>query len=230
MKTKASTLTPRMLSDFCEKRLAPVLSEEVVKRLHQYMGELLAQQEYPPYRGAGVDLTAVAETLSLDLNILKPQKAQITPVFDAIARAVAEGRLREGVPSRQRSIRREEAGSAVITQTKRAPNSGKGPGRQRRPVIEFPDPLFTEWDEPDSFGAALRLHASRHGETTYHLFDAVVRPKDGVNRSTVISWGRGTKMPRAAISLGSRLIDRQSQKMTVAARATAERKVFAHRS
>jgi hypothetical protein len=31
-------------------------------------------------------------------------------------------------------------------------------------------------------------------------------------------------------ALGSRLIDRQSQKMTVAARATAERKVFAHRS
>ena len=30
--------------------------------------------------------------------------------------------------------------------------------------------------------------------------------------------------------LGSRLIDLQSQKMTVAARATAERKVFAHRS
>ena len=33
-----------------------------------------------------------------------------------------------------------------------------------------------------------------------------------------------------AAPLGSRLIDRQSQKMTVAARATAERKVFAHRS
>ena len=30
--------------------------------------------------------------------------------------------------------------------------------------------------------------------------------------------------------LGSRLIDFQSQKMTVAARATAERKVFAHQS
>ena len=63
MKTKASTLTPRMLSEFCDKRLAPVLPEEVVKRLHQYMGELLAQQEYPPYRGAGLDLTAVAERL-----------------------------------------------------------------------------------------------------------------------------------------------------------------------
>jgi hypothetical protein len=32
------------------------------------------------------------------------------------------------------------------------------------------------------------------------------------------------------LALGSRLIDRQSQKMTVAASATAERKVFAHRS
>ena len=51
MKTKASTLTPRMLSEFCDKRLAPVLPEEVVKRLHHYLGELLARKEYPPRRG-----------------------------------------------------------------------------------------------------------------------------------------------------------------------------------
>jgi chromosome condensin MukBEF complex kleisin-like MukF subunit len=70
MKAKASTLIPRMLSDFCAKRLAPVLPEEVVKRLHQYMGELPAQLEYPSYCGAGVDLTALAETLSLDISIL----------------------------------------------------------------------------------------------------------------------------------------------------------------
>ena len=34
----------------------------------------------------------------------------------------------------------------------------------------------------------------------------------------------------AVIALGSRLIDRQSQNMTVAASATAERKTFGHRS
>ena len=143
----------------------------------------------------------MAESLSLDLGLLKAQKAQITPIFDAIARAVAEGRLRAGVPSRQRSIRKEEAGSGSPPRAKIALHSRKGPGLQRWPVIEFPEPLFTEWDEPDSFGAALRLHASRHGETTYHLFEAVVRPEDGVNRSTLISWGRGTRLPRAAISL-----------------------------
>ena len=35
---------------------------------------------------------------------------------------------------------------------------------------------------------------------------------------------------KAETLLGSRLIDRQSQNMTVAARATAERKVLAHLS
>lgn len=116
-----------------------MLPEEVVKRLHHCTGELMAQQEYPPYRGAGLDLTAVAETLSLDLNILELQKAQITPVFDAIARAVADGKLRAGVPPRQRSIRREEAGSGAKPSTETAPQSRKAPRRQRRPVIEFPN-------------------------------------------------------------------------------------------
>lgn len=52
-----------------------------------------------------------------------------------------------------------------------------------------------------TFGEALQLHARRHGETIYHLYNAVVRPEDGVNRSTLTSWGRGKKVPRAAISL-----------------------------
>jgi hypothetical protein len=46
-------LTPRLLSEFCDTRLARVLPEEGVKRLNHSMGELLAPQEYPPYRGAG---------------------------------------------------------------------------------------------------------------------------------------------------------------------------------
>lgn len=94
MKTKASTLTPRMLSEFCEKRLAPTMPGEVVKTLHQYMVDLLAREEYPPYRGAGLDLTALAQMLSIDRVLLLAQKAQLRPVFDAIARHVAEARLR----------------------------------------------------------------------------------------------------------------------------------------
>lgn len=204
MKTKASTLTPRMLSEFCEKRLAPALPREVVKTLHQYMCELLAREEYPPYRGAGLDLMALAQMLSIDRGLLLAQKAQLRPVFDAIARHVAEARLRSGLPARRTRLSAEAAATVSQptpprTKTSRPPRNSTG--RPPRPVIEFPVPLFTTWDEPENFGSALRLHASRHGETIYHLYDAVVRPEDGVNRSTLISWGRGKKLPRAAISL-----------------------------
>ena len=204
MKTKASTLTSRMVSEFCAKRLAPVLPEEVVQTLQRYMVELLAREDYPPYRGAGLDLTTLAQTLSLERAVLQSQKAQLSSVFDAIARTVAEGRLRSDLPTRRRRATQEDAAAASPRPKTRAEvpaRSGKRPGRKSHPVVEFPEPLFSTWDEPDSFGAALKLHASRHGETTYHLYDAVVRPEDGVNRSTLISWGRGTKLPRATISL-----------------------------
>mgnify|MGYP001362502362 CR=1 FL=1 len=201
MKTKASILTSRMLSDFCTKRLAPVLPDPMVKDLQRYMVDLLTQGEYPPYRGAGLDLTALAQTLSLDLGVLKAQKTHLSPVFDAIARSVAEARLQNGLPARQPRVSSRLPISGVSLQETASPRAGKVPGRKRLPVIEFPEPLFSVWEEPQDFGAALKLHASRHGETTYHLFNAVVRPEDGVNRSTVISWGRGTKLPRAAISL-----------------------------
>lgn len=61
--------------------------------------------------------------------------------------------------------------------------------------------MDTAWKDPATFGEALQLHARRHDETIYHLYNAVVRPEDGVNRSTLISWGRGKRTPRAAISL-----------------------------
>src|SRR5690606_30802216 len=133
-------------------------------------------------------------------------RASLQPIFDAVARAVAGYRLRPQAKSRLKSSSAPERTRADHKIAKAPPASsfarkGNRPGRRPKPVVEFPDPLETTWDEPDSFGAALRLHAARHGETIYHLYNAVVRPENGVNRSTLISWGRGTKAPRTAISL-----------------------------
>ena len=116
MKTNASTLTPRMVSEFCTKRLAPVLPQEVVQTLYRYMVELLARDEYPPYRGAGLDLTALAQSLSLERAMLQSHKAQLSSVFDAVARAVAEGRLRSGLPNRRRRATLEGATLLISTQ------------------------------------------------------------------------------------------------------------------
>lgn len=135
-----------MVSEFCTRRLEPVLPHDVVQTLHRYMVELLAREEYPPYRGTGLDLTALAQTLSLDRALLQSHKAQLRSVFEAVARAVAEGRLRSGLSTRGRRATQRSAGQSSPPSAPRASGparSGKRPGRQPRLVIEFPEPLFT---------------------------------------------------------------------------------------
>ncbi len=75
----------------------------------------------------------------------------------------------------------------------------------------------------DLFRVAVREMINLTSERS--LISAII-PK-GVSHINTI---RSMAFSRDRDLLGSRLIDRQSQKMTVAARATAERKVFAHRS
>jgi len=69
------------------------------------------------------------------------------------------------------------------------------------------------------------------GGGTHHISSYFLRQTvpDGLARNlSVLAFGNLTYS--GAFLLGSRLIDRQSQNRTVAARATAERKVLAHLS
>lgn len=91
-------------------------------------------------------------------------------------------------------------------------------GPKPKPVVEFPQALEGDWVDPSSFPEALALHMRRHGDSCNHLHRAIIGPRDKTDRKTIQTW-----------VLGSGLID-QSQKMTVAARATAEKKAFGHRS
>ncbi len=49
-------------------------------------------------------------------------------------------------------------------------------GKKPAPVVEQPDPLFTDWIEPGSFHESLALHMRRHGDTYWGLWRALVRP------------------------------------------------------
>lgn len=206
MKSTPSSLTPHRIASYCDLRLAPVLEPEEASTVRDCLVGLLERNEYPAYRGSGLDLKALADQLGMDPTRLVHVRASLQPIFDAVARAVAEYRLCPQAKSRPKSSSAPERARANRKVAKAPPGSssarkGKRPGRRPKPVVEFPHPLETAWEEPGSFGAALRLHAARHGETIYHLYNAVVRPEDGVNRSTLISWGRGTKAPRTTISL-----------------------------
>lgn len=203
MKSTSSALTVRKLTEFCHQRLAPAFTPNEIAKIIEYLTLLLGQNVFPPYRGAGLDLPAIAARLGMDLDHLRAHRASLQPAFDAVAREVSEARLKpsrakpspsgKSVNATQRQAPLDHAAQKPLTPRKR--------GARPKPIVDFPNALESQWDEPATFGAALQLHARRHGETIYHLYNAVVRPEDGVNRSTLISWGRGRKVPRAAISL-----------------------------
>lgn len=195
MKSKASALTQAKIQDYAQRKLASVFDQAEVNILQDYLTGLLMRNEYPPYRGSGIDVTRVASETPVSIKRLRSARLHLQPIFDAVARAVAEEGLRPAKPK----VPVAEAAVLAATAATIVPKVKRGP--KPRPIVEFPEPLASEWDDPEDFGAALHLHARRHGETVYHLFDALVRPEDGVNRSTLISWGRGAKVPRAAISL-----------------------------
>jgi hypothetical protein len=68
-------------------------------------------------------------------------------------------------------------------------------------VVEFPEPLYANWEEPETFAEALGLHMKRHGDNLAVLHQAVVQPHEEMNLTTLASWRRGVKAPRSIESL-----------------------------
>jgi len=203
MNLTSSTLTDGKLAAYCNRRLAPIFAPDELTILRDYLYDLLERNEYPPYRASGLDLQSLSAMLDIDVDRFRAHRATLQPIFDAVAREVSNATLR---PDRAggRSTRSMSSGPAINPTGVRASSAEKvrkRRGVQPRAAVEFPEPIDKTWQDPATFGEALQLHARRHGETIYHLYNAVVRPEDGVNRSTLISWGRGKKVPRAAISL-----------------------------
>ena len=197
MKSKRSALTSSMITTFCEKRLAPVFSPNEVEVLRGHLVDLLERNEYPTYRGSRLDVRALAEGLGLDDRRLMAERSNLQPIFDAVARAVTERSLR---PEAYEQPCRSTSHPPLATPEHLSGGRGRR-GKAPRPVVEFPDPLEATWDEPSNFGAALRLHSKRHGESIYHLFNAVVRTEDSVTRSTFVGWGQRITAPSSPISL-----------------------------
>lgn len=66
-----------------------------------------------------------------------------------------------------------------------------------RPIVARPDPLWTEWEDPSDFSAALDLHVRRHGETIYALHKALATSGDKIDVQTLYMWQRQKKEPRS---------------------------------
>lgn len=74
-------------------------------------------------------------------------------------------------------------------------------GPQPKAVVEHPEPLTVEWVEPDTLGAALRLHADRHDDSLWHLHKAITKQGETLDRKTLQCWASGTKVPGTSFGL-----------------------------
>lgn len=203
---KPTSLTPRMISEFCQLRLAKVLDREEREAITRYLVNLVELMVFPPYRGRWIDLTEVAVAAGVDLDQLKTAKTQLQPVFDAVSRSVAmqdataKPALRNQPKlSVRRSPRRSTKPVVESLAATEMPTSRKR-GPKPRPILEFPAPLWMEWEEPDAFAEALMLHIRRHGDSVRHLFLALDAIGDAQDQRTLMKWCTGQLLPRTAQS------------------------------
>lgn len=176
------------LRTYCQTKFASTLDAEQQASLERFLLLLIDEGSHAPARGKGIDWRTVSAVADLPLETIKALSAQIKPALDAIARAFPFGSPYR--PERRAALqpRRRVPPFPETTPAKR--------GRKPRAVVEFPEPLTIDWRDVDDFATALRLQMTRHGDTSWSLHRALVRPGEAFDQRTFRSWSKGTREPR----------------------------------
>jgi len=100
-----------------------------------------------------------------------------------------------------------ETTAAKVEASKRSGSEADGPmairrrGRPRKPIVEFPEPLWSPLEEPPTFHEALRMQMARHRDSPLSLYRAFRAAGVPVGRWTIDVWVRGRRAPRSLLSL-----------------------------
>lgn len=181
---------PRMIERFLRQRGASALPPRDLERLETYLRSLISENMLPPRVAGRPDWVEIAAACGIDAEALTSAVRVLEPGIDAITRCVgpkAKARKADN-GKRQPSTNAVDTGKASFParrlrgRPRKAPPSRKtadadqpaqepsAPRRRKRgvqpnPVVEFPEPLTTEWDEPETFPEAFKLHIDRHGDS-----------------------------------------------------------------
>lgn len=200
----------RKIDAFCRLRLSPLLAADELAGLMSYMHSLIQSQRPAPRVGGRTDWSSVAAACGVDAKLLAANARQIDPGLDAIARWIRDTGLSsnssQGKASRSPTVPRKRAAPAAASRA--TPQEHKQSTRTKTSraasasiAVEFPAPLFDDWEDPADFAEALQLHLRRHGETYWVLYRAVVGPDDLTDKNTLLSWIEGRRVPRSTESL-----------------------------
>ena len=202
-----AALTPRMISDFCRVRLVDVLEESERSAVCRYLTDLLDLLAFPPYRGRWIDWAEVAIAAGIEKERLQGARHRLQPVFEALSRAVAmqdvASALRtppEDIVSADRPVAQSGRSRRTASSPAKATTQRKR-GPKPKVIVEYPEPLWTEWEEPETLSEALNLHMRRHGDSVRHLFLALDAKGDARDQRTLMKWCTGQLVPRTVQSL-----------------------------
>lgn len=217
-----SPITERMVSDYCRKRVAPYLVPVHAEALRKFLIATVNAAAGVPRHAGKYDWQAIAMLTNVPQNMLVDTSRHIVPLLDAIGRSAAAPARRSAVkvaetakapsskpdPLPRRSLNVTDRADRVLSGAAKPEPEAQEPStvrpkRQydRRPIVEFPEPLWTEWEDVDGFADALNLHIKRHGDSVRHLYHAVARDDRATNHRTLMKWATGALAPRSIQSL-----------------------------
>jgi hypothetical protein len=173
-----SPITERMVSDYCRKRIAPHLLPVHTEALRKFLIAAVDTGAGIPKYAGRYDWQSMSMITNVPHDMLVGAGRHIVPLLDAIGRSARTSTKRSSVetpaaakppaaksdPAPRRSLDVTDRANRVLSgavepQAKPAEEAPKivRPKRQyhRRPVVEFPEPLWTEWDDVDGFRRCL---------------------------------------------------------------------------
>lgn len=186
-------VTERMISDYCRKRVAPHLLPVHTEALRKFLIASVDTGVGVPRYAGKYDWTAMVMLTNMPAEMLVEAGRHIIPLLDAICPSVTKAPKRAAIktqttvrpppvrvdtrPKRNLDVT-DRADRVLAGKIERKPDAvAATTSRQkrqytRRLIVEFPEPLWTEWEDVDGFADALNLHIRRHGDSVRHLFYA----------------------------------------------------------
>jgi hypothetical protein len=193
----------RKISTFCDVRVAPLVSSRELNNIRPYLLSLIIYRKYPQTRSGRTNWLSIQAACGLETVMSDALRKTLQSGLEAIVRWIdKEGPEPEDDRSMTKVVkpgRHSKDGSSTFSGTIGRPRAKTGV--PPKPIEEFPAPLFDASEDPVEFASALMYHMRRHGDSDWHLHRAVVDRHPGFERSTLVSWRKGTKSPRTVDSL-----------------------------
>ncbi|MBY3417218.1 hypothetical protein HFN87_28590 [Rhizobium laguerreae] len=201
----------RKISDFCDVRIAPVASKQVLENIRPYLISLIIYRKSPPLLNGRIDWTTIGEACGIEDEMTLELKSQLRPALDAILRwlrmAPAAEDVRHSKPKSKPTKPNHQTPAPTASSTRKPQRLGSdntpaqpasaSPGPQPKPIREFPEPLFEAADDPESFDDALIYQMRRFGDSYWQLYRAIIRLGQNFDHKTLLSWIQGDRAPRS---------------------------------